>query len=317
MPADRPKPLDRRSGAVRVRAFAKINLTLRVLGVRSDGYHELRTTFQSIALHDTLTFTRRRGPFQIESDAASCPVDDTNLVWRAAVALGGAAGRAGRPIEPDGIHVRLQKRIPQQAGLGGGSSDAAATLRALSALWRIALPPERLTAVAREIGADVPYFLQGGTMLGVERGDVLFPLVDAPSSWVVLVQPRFGVSTAEAYGWWDRAGRLKEEPGPHGAPAVRPPALYALPRSEVVNDLQPPVAERHPIVRAVIDELARAGARHAALSGSGSTVFGLFATEARARAAARRLATAETGTRTTKTLSRTQFQARSRPAPCG
>ncbi len=133
MPGDAP--------AVRVRAFAKINLALRVVGVRADGYHELLTTFQSLALHDTLTFTRARGPFQIACDDPACPVDRTNLVWRAADAIWRAAGRRG---EPRGVRVRIEKRIPLAAGLGGGSSDAAASLRALPSLWGVELDEDRL-----------------------------------------------------------------------------------------------------------------------------------------------------------------------------
>jgi 4-diphosphocytidyl-2-C-methyl-D-erythritol kinase len=184
--------------AVRVRAFAKINLALRVVGVRADGYHELLTTFQSLALHDTLTFTVARGPFHIACDDPACPADRTNLVWRAADEIWRAAGRRG---EPGGVRVRIEKRIPLAAGLGGGSSDAAASLRALASLWGVELGEDRLRRIAAGLGADVPYFLQGGTALGVERGDVLFPLIDWPASWVVLLLPNFGVNTVEAYRW--------------------------------------------------------------------------------------------------------------------
>ena len=191
---------------IRCRAFAKINLDLRVLGVRPDGYHELRTTFQSIALADTLTFTRAPGPFRIDCDDPDCPTDRRNLVWRAAEQVWKAARRRGAPRD---LHVKIVKRIPMQAGLGGGSSDAAAALRALAALWRVALTRDRLHRMAAALGADVPYFLEGGTVLGLERGDRLFPLEDIPRAWVVLVVPGFGVSTKKAFSWWDRrwAGR--------------------------------------------------------------------------------------------------------------
>src|SRR4051812_12779542 len=119
---------------MRVRAFAKINLSLRVLGLRPDGYHELRTIFQSIALHDTLAIRAQRGPFRLTCDSPDCPPDATNLVWRAAERMWTAAGRKG---EPRDISIELIKRIPVQAGLGGGSSDAAAALRTLGRLWRV------------------------------------------------------------------------------------------------------------------------------------------------------------------------------------
>jgi 4-diphosphocytidyl-2-C-methyl-D-erythritol kinase len=146
----------RRTDRVRVHAPAKINLTLRVLGVRLDGYHELRTTFQSLELHDTLTFTKIRGSFEIECDDPQCPTDRANLVWRAAEALWRARGRRG---EVSGARVRIRKRIPMQAGLGGGSSDAAATLTALTALWdapvsggRRAVLPRRRNRPGRRTG---------------------------------------------------------------------------------------------------------------------------------------------------------------------
>ncbi len=120
---------------MRVRAFAKINLSLRVVATRDDGYHELRTIFQSIALHDTLTFARRRGAFALTADDPACPSDDTNLIWRAADRMWNASGRRGAPRD---VAVQLKKRIPLQAGLGGGSSDAAAALRVFARFWRVA-----------------------------------------------------------------------------------------------------------------------------------------------------------------------------------
>jgi 4-diphosphocytidyl-2-C-methyl-D-erythritol kinase len=288
-------------GALRVKACAKINVTLRVLGVRDDGYHELRTTFQSLALHDTLTFTPLRGPFTIEADAPGCPADPTNLVWKAADALWRVAGRRG---VLQGVRVRIRKRIPSEAGLGGGSSDAAAALRALSLLWNVRASDGDLAGIARALGADVAYFLEGGTALGVERGDVLIALADAPRAWVVLARPDFGVSTREAYGWWDldrgaKRGRLV---GP-------------LPgrSSELVNDLEGPVTARHPRVGALVRRLGRLGAARAAMSGSGSAVFGLFADERTARKAADALAGRTVTTLVTRTVNRREYRAAGAP----
>src|SRR6266852_6127510 len=200
---------------MRVRAFAKINRSLRIVGVRPDGYHELRTEFQSIALHDTLALRATRGPFRLTCDDPACPPDATNLVWRAAVLVWAAAGRRGAPR---GVSIELTKRIPLRAGLGGGSSDAAAALRALGKLWRV--DRATLQAIAPSLGADVPYFLEGGRMLGVNRGDTLERLRDGRAAWVVLVIPGYGVSTADAYAWWDAADRstLRE---PQGRPEQR------------------------------------------------------------------------------------------------
>jgi 4-diphosphocytidyl-2-C-methyl-D-erythritol kinase len=274
----------------RVLAFAKINLSLRVLGLRPDGYHEVRTVLQSIALHDTLTIRAVRGPFALTCDDPRCPSDSTNLIARAADEVWAAAGRRGRP---HGVSIELAKRIPLQAGLGGGSSDGAAALRALGRLWRV--DGERLREIAAALGADVPFFFDGGTALGLERGDLLFPLVDHPAAWVVIFVPRFGVSTREAFEWWD---------------ALR--SRDTRPRLELQNDLELVVAERHPQIIRLVGALRRAGASHAAMTGSGSAVFGLFASRRVAADAAAGIGT-RSGRGTiailTKTLNRARYQA--------
>jgi 4-diphosphocytidyl-2-C-methyl-D-erythritol kinase len=276
---------------VQVRAPAKINLTLRVLGTRPDGYHELRTMFQSVALHDTLTFTPSDGPLSIDSDDPRCPCNEDNLVWRAADALWRAGGRRGKP---SGVHVAIRKQIPIEAGLGGGSSDAAAALRALPVLWQLPVPADRLYLIARDLGADVPFFFEGGTVLCVDRGDVLYPLLDRPSSSVVLLFPDFGVSTRDAYRWWDEWTETQTP-------------------TETGNDLQGPVAARHPGIARAVSRLRRLGATHAAMSGSGSAVFGLFATERKASAAARAVSGSRVRAVVTETLTRRRYRSFSRP----
>jgi 4-diphosphocytidyl-2-C-methyl-D-erythritol kinase len=267
------------------RAFAKINLDLRVLRVRPDGYHELRTTFQSIALADTLTFTRAPGPFRIDCDDPGCPADERNLVWRAAEQVWKAARGRGAPRD---VTVRIAKQIPMQAGLGGGSSDAAAALRALPVLWGVKLTSARCHRMAAAVGADVPYFLHGGTALGVSRGDQLSPLADTPRAWVVLIVPGFGVSTKDAFGWWDEQGQVGRE----GA----------------ANDLQAAVAKRHPIINKLVAVLKREGARHASLSGSGAAVFGLFTRKFEAERAAHTLAGRRRRVLVTRTISRAEHR---------
>lgn len=259
--------------AITVRAFAKINLDLHVLGVRPDGYHELRTTFQSVALSDVLTFARTRGPFRIECDDPAVPIDRRNLIWKAAERVMRLSRR--RDI-PSGVTVHVEKNIPMQSGLGGGSSNAAATLRALSMLWRVKVTDAELRHAAAALGADVPYFLEGGTALGFHRGDLIVPLDDIPRAWVVVVVPEFGVSTKEAFGWWDL--RQDGRDGQEGR------------RKQVANDLQTVVAKRYPIVTTLVRALTKHGAFHASLSGSGSAVFGLFRQRSAAQAAARLVA---------------------------
>ena len=276
---------------VQVRAPAKINLTLRVLGTRPDGYHELRTMFQSVALHDTLTLTPSDGPFSIACDDPRCPSNEDNLVWRAADALWRTAGRRGKPA---GVHVVIRKQIPIEAGLGGGSSDAAAALRGLAALWQLSVTDEQLYWIARDLGADVPFFFEGGTVLCVDRGDVLYPLIDRPPASVVLIFPDFGVSTRDAYRWWDE---WTEQQTP----------------TETGNDLQGPVAARHPGIARAVARLRRLGATHAAMSGSGSAVFGLYESDRKARAAARAVSRGRVHVVVTETLTRRRYLAFSRP----
>lgn len=281
------------SQSVRVRAFAKINLVLRVGGVGADGYHPLETVFQSLALHDSVVCTPTRGAFALTCDDPAVPVDERNLAWIAARALWEALGRPG---EPAGCTLTMAKRIPMLAGLGGGSADAAAALVALHAVWKGRLTPSGLAVVAARVGADVPYFLVGGTAFGVGRGDEVYPLEDLARRWVVLVCPPFGVSTADAYRWLDEdraAGRILP-----GAPSAQL-TVWGGRTLEIRNDLQPPVADRHGTIGLLVKLLHREGAEAAAMSGSGSTVFGLFTDETRARRAAH--AAAGTGTQVTLT----------------
>jgi len=291
---------------VTVLAHAKINLDLRVLGARADGFHELRTVFQSIDLADELTCVARRGPIVIRTRAPGVPTDQRNLVWQAAAALWRAIGGDG---EPRDLAVTLKKRIPVQAGLGGGSSDAAAALRALSRLWGVALDASQLREVASELGADVPFSLCGGTALGLGRGDEIYPLMDLPRHWLVLVLPPFGVSTAEAYGWYDedrtagyRTSVLPQSPG----------LPWPSRAAQLINDLEGPVSRRHPEITAIKTTLRASGAVGAAMSGSGSTVFGLFRRRAEAFAALPPLARLGWKAIVTRTLGRDEYERRSR-----
>lgn len=266
-------------------SFAKINLDLRVTGVRPDGYHDLRTIFQTLALHDTLVFTVRRGPFAIECDDPAVPADRRNLVWRVAARLWRLAGQRGDA--PRGVQVRLIKRVPAQAGLGGGSANAAVALLALARIWALEIDAAVLRRIAAEIGADVPFFLVGGTALGLGRGDEIYPLLDLPRAWVVVVLPPFGIATADAYAWHDadrEDGRARRTPPARALPPGWPGWAACL-----RNDLEASVARRHPVVRRIARALERAGAVAAAMCGSGSAVYGLFEHHAAARRAAAEL----------------------------
>jgi 4-diphosphocytidyl-2-C-methyl-D-erythritol kinase len=259
-----------------LRASAKINLDLRIGALRSDGYHDLQTVFQTLDLHDTVTIDSRRGPFTLDGDAALMPLDESNLVWRAASALWRAAGKPG---DPRGVRVGVTKRIPSRAGLGGGSSDAAAALVGLSRVWRLPVTLANLMPVAASLGSDVPFFLVGGTALGLGRGERLYPLVNRPRRHVVVALPGFGVSTSDAYRW------LAEDRTEPPLPVTPDPARWTI-APEGLNDLEGPVERRHQEIAAIRLRVAAAGAELARMSGSGSAVFGLFSTEQAARRAA-------------------------------
>ncbi len=280
---------------IRVKACAKINLSLGVGQARADGYHQVRTVLQAIDLHDTLTLVARPGPFTIVCNEASIPTDSRNLIWKAAYELSRAIDRP----TVDGIEVRLDKRIPAEAGLGGGSTDAAAALRALAVLWNVRLDGIGLSAVARLVGADVPFFLIGGAAYGSGRGDDLLPLADVRPFHVVLAKPDFGVQTGMAYGWFDEDGAVQD--------AARSLAAWPEALLSVRNDLEPPVTRRHPLVAELVEQLEQAGAAAAAMSGSGSAVFGLFDSSARAARAARALAAPGVRILRAKTLGRREY----------
>ncbi len=267
---------------VTVRAHAKINLDLRVLGMRADGFHELRTVFQALTLHDTIRCIPREGPFAIECATAGIPLDESNLIWRAAQTLWRSLRRPG---EVRDIVIQLDKQIPLQAGLGGGSADAAAALMGLAQAWRVPAKPAQLTDVAAHIGSDVPFFLAGGTALGLGRGEEIYPLADLPRHWIVLLIPGFGVSTSEAYGWYDAEPELSRAP----REAQHVPGPWPSRAAQMINDLEAPIAARYPEIDQMKAALKRAGAVAAAMTGSGSTVFGLFQKRGDAVKAAGRL----------------------------
>ncbi len=259
--------------ALRVRSYAKVNLGLEVLGLREDGYHELRTIFQTIDVHDDLVLRPRARAVSVKCRHPLVPKDRTNLVIRAAEDLRRYARVSG------GVEIEITKRIPVGGGLGGGSSNAAAVLLGLDRMWRLGLGPDGLHPLARRLGADVPYFLLGGTALGLARGDEVYPLRRQLRAWVVLVDPGIPVSTAGVFSRID--ARL--------TPRENSTSIFHFVSRELegvggyrflVNDLEEAAMEEAPTLREQVarvrDVLQGAGAELTALSGSGSSFFGLF-----------------------------------------
>jgi 4-diphosphocytidyl-2-C-methyl-D-erythritol kinase len=257
--------MSRAPDGVKLRAPAKINLALEVLGRRPDGYHELRTVFLALDLCDILSFQAApRLSLEVEGRA---PHGDDNLVMRAARAL--AVRAAGR-----GARIRLRKRIPTGSGLGGGSSDAAATLRGLDAFWQLGLPRAELLRIARELGADAPFFLLGGAALGTDRGDELDPL-PAPATWVALSVPPFRLHRKTArvfqsllpgeYSDGSRSLALAEALRQGGSP----------PGELLHNGLLPAAERAFPELKGYVEGLGRASGVPWALSGAGPACFAL------------------------------------------
>jgi 4-diphosphocytidyl-2-C-methyl-D-erythritol kinase len=257
----------------RLRSYAKVNLGLEVLALRDDGYHELRTIFQTIDLHDDIVLRPRRRGVTVRCDHPLVPRDGTNLAARAAEALR-AYGRVS-----SGVEIEIRKRIPVGGGLGGGSSNAAAVLLGLDRLWKTGLGPDGLHRLARRLGADVPYFLLGGTALGLSRGDEVYPLRRQLRVHVVVVDPGIHVSTARVFARLD-AGLT---------PRLNSNSIFYFVSRELegaggfrflVNDLEEAALEEAPALREQVRRiraiLLEEGACRAALSGSGASCFGLF-----------------------------------------
>ena len=259
-------------------APAKLNLGLAVTGKRPDGFHGIRTVFQAIDLEDRLHVRERAGSeLRLRvTGPDDVPADPSNLVLRAAEAL----RRERAPGK--GAEFHLEKRIPAGAGLGGGSSDAAAALLALERLWGLDPDPEHLRGLAAGLGSDVPFFLLGGTCRGEGRGEQLTVLEGPPSWGVALFLPGFGVSTAAAYARWDDKGLTE----PSNRFSLLELALsqgdLALVRTHLRNDLEPGVLDLEPRLAALQGFLAPR-VPGAAMTGSGSTYFALTATPEEAR----------------------------------
>jgi 4-diphosphocytidyl-2-C-methyl-D-erythritol kinase len=264
-----------------VLAPAKVNLHLRVLRRRSDGYHDLDTLFQAIDLADEIAVELRPEGIELDVQGADLGPAADNLAYRAAERLAACVGYEG------GIAVRLTKRIPAGAGLGGGSSDAAAVLRCFSELLDIHRDDRRVREAAEQLGSDVPFFLSGSTLArGRGRGEILDPMSSLPTADLVLISPPVHVSTAKAYAALSESRRGASA---EAASSVPSPRSWDDVAAQAVNDFQPIVGAAHPEIGTALDALEVGGARFALMSGSGSSVFGLFGSRAEAERVASEL----------------------------
>ena len=351
--------------SVSVRSFAKINLGLRIGAAREDGFHELLTVYQTIGLHDVIRVSVVRGAgIEIQCAAPRVPRDESNTCFRIVERAMAALHTKGRVI------VEIEKRLPVQGGLGGASANAVATLLGLERALKKSLPAAERLRIAAEVGSDLPMFLVGGTILGVGRGEQVYPLPDFPAMACVVVTPEIGVSTPKAFAEWDRlcgVGVPAREDLPRlggvevsikktaklrsagqrgaavptrteskltvsnpsdrmselsrglsawlselysGAPSARGRAenpLLALVRAGIKNDFEEVVFPEYPELDEAKRALVRAGAKYASLSGSGSTLYGLFASRRAAASAVMMLQKADWAAQTTVTLTRAAY----------
>lgn len=353
--------------AVKLRSFAKINLGLRIgpPGLRADGFHELRTAYQTIALHDRLTVavSAKGSGVEICCNDARVPTDSSNTCWKAAERVMAALKTRG------GVVITIDKRLPVQGGIGAASGNAATVIVGLEKALRKQLPMTERLRIAAEVGSDVPLFLIGGTVMGIGRGEQVFPLPDLPALDLVIVTPEIGVSTPKAFKDWDLLFAAEEaravlkpgeptlghpEPNPHpsaakgsslrmghlqltveeqsrklelfsrelsawlssgsavvsGVPARGGNRVEAklldLVRTGIENDFER-VFPQFPVLQDLKQALVRHGARYASLSGSGSTVYGIFRDRAAAVKAAKRISAEGTPAQATKMLPRAQY----------
>ncbi len=342
---------------VAVRSFAKINLGLYIGAARADGYHYLRTIYQTIALHDVVRVSVGRGSgIEIACDDPRVPLDSSNTCYRIAELVLDTLGAKAR------VGIEIEKRLPLQGGLGAASSNAVATMMALELALKKKLSAAARLRIAAEIGSDLPLFLVGGTTLGVGRGEEVYPLPDLPSVPLVIVMPEVGVSTPQAFADWDALVQCGDgaSPRPDGAEprlhtnhlhTARPHTsreqltravesdrlletgcalsawlsgypntgasakggsragnlLLDLVRTGIENDFEKVVFPQYPELRDIKGALERAGARYAALSGSGSTLYGLFRSPAEAAKAAGRLRKQGVRAEASSTLTRQKY----------
>lgn len=253
-----------------VRAPAKINLFLDITGRRPDGYHLISTVMQTVSLCDdvTVTLDDSKNPIKIECSDKSIPADRSNTAYKAAVLFLESVGR-----EPAGVSISINKRIPSQAGMAGGSTDAAAVLKALNVMTGEPHTQEKLAALAEKIGADVPFCIYGGTMKAEGIGTILTPLPDMPECWYVIVKPEVNVSTAEAYRRSDEKGY-----GSIKSPDTVIKGISSKDTDAIAKGLYNKFEEVMELaeIEQIKRDMKAHGAKGALMTGSGSAVFGIF-----------------------------------------
>jgi 4-diphosphocytidyl-2-C-methyl-D-erythritol kinase len=317
--------------AIAARSFAKINIGLRIGPLRDDGFHELRTIYQTLAIHDVVKVDVGRGVgIEIYCKNQRVPADETNTCWRVADRVLHALKTRGK------VRITIEKNLPVQGGLGAASSNGAVTILALERALKLQLAAKDRLRIASEVGSDLPLFLVGGTVLGTGRGEQVYPLEDLPGIPCVVATPPIGVSTPAAFAAWDK--KLEErpkltEPAPSDTINVFSQSMYEwlgarscsatgvpdkswdraeallldLVRAGIENDFESVVFSMYPAVREVKRVLERSGARYSSLSGSGSTVYGLFDTPEIAAQAAAILNEKDIPAQATTTLPRVQY----------
>ncbi|HWR34922.1 MAG TPA: 4-(cytidine 5'-diphospho)-2-C-methyl-D-erythritol kinase [Clostridia bacterium] len=318
--------------SVAIRSFAKVNLGLAIGERRDDGFHELRTIYQTVALHDVLRVDVSKGTgIEIRCKDPRVPADESNTCWRVADRVLKALKHRGKVV------IQIEKSLPVQGGMGGASSNAVATMFAMERSLKTVLPAQERLRIAAEVGCDLPLFLLGGTVLGCSRGEEIYPLSDLPEIPVVIVTPDVGVSTPDAFTRWDElvangkltptgsSGTITEFSRSafewlssmsfsSGVPAQKggdraETLLLDLVRAGIENDFERVVFPEYPELRDMKRVLEREGAKYASLSGSGSTLYGLFENQAAAEQAAERMRAAGLPAQATSTLARENYWA--------
>ena len=322
-----------------IRSFAKINVGLKIGPARPDGFHQLRTVYQTVALYDTVRVDLQRGSgIEIRCKEPNVPLHETNTCYKVAERVMKTLRGRGKVV------IQIEKQLPVQGGMGAASSNGVATLFGLEHELDVKLAPEDKLRICAEVGSDLPLFLIGGTVLGVGRGEEVYPLQDLPEMHLVVVTPPIGVSTPTAFANWDKLvtqeaelthsgaagtisgfseavfGWLSEsllwQNSPAGVPASGVPAsggdraetpLLDLVRAGIENDFERVVFPEYPDLREVKRVLEREGARYASLSGSGSTLYGLFASAEEAQAAAARMSAAGHAATATTMVDRARY----------
>jgi len=261
--------------SIELHSHAKINLRLDIIAKRPDGYHDLRTVLQKVSLRDALSLSISHSGIKIACDTLKIPADERNLAYTAARII------LNRYTIKDGVTISIKKTIPIAAGLGGGSSNAASTLMGINQLFGLGASTQELMDMGKDIGADVPFFIFGETALATGIGDTLQKIEMIPTLWLLLITPGIQISTAWAYS------SLRME-------LTKKPININIPNcinhlSEVItmlsNDLEEVVIPRYPVVQAIKKELIHKGAKGSLMSGSGSTVFGIFSSKDEAQEA--------------------------------